>query len=347
MDSKVNFTLVGLFVVTFISALIVFIFWLGKFNTDTKEVDLYKIYLNESVAGLNIESSVKYKGVNIGVVKNININPNNSEQIKLLIEVKVNTPIKIDTYAVLESQGITGLKYIDLIGGKNSSKLLKNNKDAIPLIKSKLSLLSSLSSSSNSIVSKVDGILTKIDTLLSNKNMKNIQNTLNNANSITANLNHTSNIVDKNVKHIITQVNSTLDNTNKLTKNISHSTSLIDKKIDHVVSNIDRISDNINKSLDSINNSMTKDVSVMMDNITDASIKAQDIFSTLAKDMKSGKYNLKDITNDSLKRFDTLMLEWEKTMEQTQNVLDKYKDSPSDLIFKSREEDFGPGEKSE
>ena len=48
-----------------------------------------------------------------------------SEEIEVILEVKGGTPIKQDTVAILESQGITGLKYIDLVGGTKNSPLLK------------------------------------------------------------------------------------------------------------------------------------------------------------------------------------------------------------------------------
>ena len=347
MDSKVNFTLVGAFLFTFISALVIFTFWLGKYGNDIRKVNFYKIDVEESISGLNIESSVKYKGLNVGVVRQININPNNAEQIEILIEIKDTTPIKIDTVAVLESQGITGLKYIDLIGGSQKAPLLISSKDKISIIKSQLSLLGGLSNSAHGITTKVNNILKKIDNLLSKSNINNIGQTLDNTQHLTSNLNKSTKILNNKMEHILNTLDNTLQNSQDLTAHLNNSSAIIDNEIEHTINQINLITNSVNKTLDNINNVVGKDVKGMVNNIEDASKKAQKIFNKLSQDIHDGKFNLKDITNDSLKRFDILMMEWDKTMQNAQGVIEKYKESPSDLIFKRREDDFGPGEKNE
>ena len=114
MDTKINFFRIGLFVSAISFLLVLAIFWLGKYGLEYKKYDTYYIYFDESVSGLNIGSSIKYKGFDVGVVKNIKINPHNSEQIEVKIEIQKGTPIKDDNYAILGNLGITGLKYVEL-----------------------------------------------------------------------------------------------------------------------------------------------------------------------------------------------------------------------------------------
>ena len=127
MDTKINFFKIGLFVIAFVIALLILVFWLGKYGFEKKKFDEYSIYFKESVAGLNIGSSIKYKGFDVGTVSEIKFNPNNSEEIQVDVSIKKDTPIKEDNYAVLGNLGITGLKYIELKGGSNNSKLLDAN----------------------------------------------------------------------------------------------------------------------------------------------------------------------------------------------------------------------------
>jgi len=304
MDSKVNFTLVGTFLFVFIIGLVSFTFWLGKYGTDSKKVSHYKVYLSESIAGLNIESSVKYKGLNIGSVKDIKISSKNTQNIEILLEVDGNSPIKEDTVAILESQGITGLKYIDLVGGSKNSTILKGINGEIPVIKSKPSFLGSLGDSAQDISQKVNSVLDKLNYLL---NKENIQ-----------------------------QLSSTLKNTNQLTSNINNTTANIDKFIDSISLTINKI--------DKLLEYDTKDT---IKNINETSTAAKLTFEQLSKEIKNGKFDLKEITNNSLKRFDELLIEWDRTMENAEIMIDKYSDSPSDIIFKSRSDNFGPGEKNE
>jgi phospholipid/cholesterol/gamma-HCH transport system substrate-binding protein len=124
MEPKVNYVLVGSFVVLLGGALLGVILWLGK--TDYRGVyDRYEAYMRESVAGLSVNSTVKYRGVDVGRVKEIVLNPDNPEEVRLTLDIARGTPVKVDTIAVLETQGLTGLATINLTGGSRDSPPLQ------------------------------------------------------------------------------------------------------------------------------------------------------------------------------------------------------------------------------
>ena len=89
MDTRINFFKIGLFVIALIILLLITTFWLGKYGFEKKKFDEYTIYFKESVSGLNIGSSIKYKGFEVGNVKEIKINPNNSEEIQIDITIQL------------------------------------------------------------------------------------------------------------------------------------------------------------------------------------------------------------------------------------------------------------------
>jgi phospholipid/cholesterol/gamma-HCH transport system substrate-binding protein len=120
MEPKVNYVLVGSFVALFGAAVLGVILWLGK--TDYRGVyDRYEAYMRESVAGLSVNSTVKYRGVDVGRVKSIALNPDNPEEVQITLDIARGTPIKTDTIAVLETQGLTGLATINLTGGSREA----------------------------------------------------------------------------------------------------------------------------------------------------------------------------------------------------------------------------------
>lgn len=124
MEPKVNYVTVGLFVVGLIAAILAVVLWLGK--SDYRGVyDRYFAYMRESVAGLSINSSVKYRGVDVGRVKDIELNPENPEEVRLTLDILRGTPIKTDTVAVLETQGLTGLATLNLTGGSRDAPVLE------------------------------------------------------------------------------------------------------------------------------------------------------------------------------------------------------------------------------
>jgi len=197
MDTKINFFKIGLFIVISTALLLGVVFWLGKYGFEDKKFDKYAIYFKESISGLNVGSTVKYRGFEVGSVEEIKINPNNSEEIQLDIIIKKEIPIKADIYAVLGNLGITGLKYIELKGGSNSSELLKPNESGLRVIPSKTSMLASLEESTAGITSELLLVLVQIKKVLNNENINNFSQTMKNIEQISSHLNDNQKIFDE------------------------------------------------------------------------------------------------------------------------------------------------------
>jgi phospholipid/cholesterol/gamma-HCH transport system substrate-binding protein len=140
MEPKVNYILVGSFVAFLGAAVLVGILWLGK--TDYRgSYDRYEAYMRESVAGLSVDSTVKYRGVDVGRVKSITLRPDNPEEVLLTLDIVRGTPVKTDTIAKLETQGLTGLATINLTGGSRDALSLQvQTGQAYPVIKTGPSL---------------------------------------------------------------------------------------------------------------------------------------------------------------------------------------------------------------
>lgn len=120
MEPKVSYILVGSFVLFLGAAVLTGILWLGK--TDYRgSYDRYLTHMQESVAGLSVDSTVKYRGVDVGRVKAIALKSDNPEEVLLTLDIVRGTPIKTDTIAVLETQGLTGLATINLKGGSRDA----------------------------------------------------------------------------------------------------------------------------------------------------------------------------------------------------------------------------------
>jgi ABC-type transporter Mla subunit MlaD len=117
MDDKVNYTLVGAFVLGLGLVLVAGVLWLASGWGGQQTMDPYQAVIQESVAGLSLDAPVKYLGVDVGKVDAIAINPDNSQQVRLHFLVNHGTPIKTDSVAVLKTQGLTGIAYVELSGG--------------------------------------------------------------------------------------------------------------------------------------------------------------------------------------------------------------------------------------
>ena len=109
MESKVKFASVGAFVIVLTLAMIGGALWLSSGKYYRKTYDTYETYMTESVSGLNLNAPVRYRGVDVGRVRTIMLAPDNVEQVRLVLDVERGTPVKEDTLATLQMQGLTGI----------------------------------------------------------------------------------------------------------------------------------------------------------------------------------------------------------------------------------------------
>ena len=190
MYSKVNYTIVGVFVLLFSIGVIWFAFWLAKFGLQY-EYNSYKVEMKESVAGLSIDSNVKLRGVNVGRVSEIRINPKDIEKVEIILKIEKDIPIKEDMVASTQMLGVTGLLSIEILGGTNAAKTLLPTEEYMPLIKSKPSLLSKLTNNLGGMSEKLDTLLNQSEKLFSEHNIETLGHIFDNAEKVSSKANVT------------------------------------------------------------------------------------------------------------------------------------------------------------
>jgi phospholipid/cholesterol/gamma-HCH transport system substrate-binding protein len=179
MDDKVNYALVGGFVLVLGALLVAGVLWLAAGLGGRQAMDAYQAVIQESVAGLSIDAPVKYLGVDVGKVARIEIDPQNSEQVRLHFLVKRGTPIKRDSVAVLKAQGLTGIAYIELSGGSaGSPPLLAGADGEIPTIPTKPSLSARLENVLSNVLANVDRVSNNLNAVLGPDNQAALKSTL-------------------------------------------------------------------------------------------------------------------------------------------------------------------------
>lgn len=198
MHDKVNYALVGAFVLGLGAAFVAAVLWLAAGAEGKTKYLTYQSIVKESVSGLNIDAPVKLLGVTVGKVSQIAIDSSNTSQVRLLFSIEQGTPIKVDTEAVLKSQGLTGIAYVELTGGSaESAALLPTVAVAIPSITSKASLSTRLESVLGTVLSNVDSVSENINGVFDTKNRAAIQQILADTAAITQTLASQKSVVTK------------------------------------------------------------------------------------------------------------------------------------------------------
>ncbi len=174
-----NYALVGAFVLGLGAMLVAGVLWLASGGAFQKKYELYLAVMDESVAGLNLNAPVKYNGVDVGKVQSIQLDPANPESVRLIFAIERGTPIKVDTVAVLKTQGLTGIAYVELAGGAlDAAPLLASAPGEYPVIRTKPSLSARLENVLTSVLAKLDRTSSNIDAILSDDNRKALSSTL-------------------------------------------------------------------------------------------------------------------------------------------------------------------------
>jgi phospholipid/cholesterol/gamma-HCH transport system substrate-binding protein len=175
----VNYTLVGAFVLILCTALIAGLLWLVSGGLLHRQVDLYLSIVDESVNGLSVSAPVKYNGVDVGQVRSIALDATNTQRVLLTFAIKRGTPITVDTRAVLKTQGLTGIAYVDLSGGGHgAAPLVASVPGGLPVIPTKASLSARLEDVLTAGLAKLERTTARVDELLSPANLAALSSTL-------------------------------------------------------------------------------------------------------------------------------------------------------------------------
>lgn len=183
---------VGAFVLALMFGMLGFVAWLAHYSGE-ETYAYYDILYDGDVTGLNIDGPVRYRGIVVGRVTDMKIDPENFERVRITIEVDENTPLRTDSYATIEPQGITGVLYVLLTGGSAAAEPLpKTASEPYPEIPSQPGKLAQIVESIPEMLHKATVLLEQVTLLFSAENQTAIGNTLKNLESITGQLNASS-----------------------------------------------------------------------------------------------------------------------------------------------------------
>jgi phospholipid/cholesterol/gamma-HCH transport system substrate-binding protein len=180
MENRAHALVAGIFVILLSTTVALVATWFSGSNIQRTE---YLVVTKESVSGLNPQSAVHYRGVNIGKVENIEFDPDNPQQILVHIAVNENVTLRNSVYAQLGYQGVTGLAYIQLNDDGIGTEQLASDA-RIPM---RRSLLDEVAGSGQDLLSNVNQLVIKMHHLLNDENQTQVSQILYNIQKATRN----------------------------------------------------------------------------------------------------------------------------------------------------------------
>lgn len=308
-----------------LAAILIFtVLWLASGGTLQKKYDLYLAIVEESVAGLNVNAPVKYNGVDVGKVKNIQLDPSNPERVQLIFAIERGTPIKVDTVAVLKTQGLTGIAYVELDGGaKNAAPLLAVGEDRYPVIQTKPSLSTRLENVLTTVLAKLDNTSSNIDSLLSNENRESFKSALTDIASVSRTIAARKADIDAGIANVA----RTADNTARATQ-----------KLRPIIAKVEPLVDQLRVTITQINHS-----AAAIEKASDAAAIAS---TSAGKTVESAGANFERYTQETLPEVQRLLGELNELSASLKRLTEQTERDPASLLRGRSTVPDGPGESS-
>ncbi len=311
MEPKVSYALVGLFVILLGGALLGTVLWLSQGDYRTV-YDSYYAYMRESVSGLSVNALVKYRGVDVGQVKEIVLNPENPEEVRLTLEIARGTPLKEDTVAILSVQGLTGFALVNLTGGSRESPLLKIKPgETYPVIKTGLSLFVRLDEAVSSLLTDLNRLTNDVHALVGEENRVAFKQILGDVANLTHTLAARSELLDRGVTSAV-----------------------------RTLENIAKVSAQIDEQMPMILGNLSRSANAMQDMAQNVAHTSKEVGAVLS----DNRQNVERFTGQALTETNLLVSELRQLTISLQRLVQQLAQEPNSLIFGRQPLPLGPGE---
>jgi phospholipid/cholesterol/gamma-HCH transport system substrate-binding protein len=313
MARKTSKFMIGLFVTIGILIGMVAVVWLGASKYLEKGA-IYATYFNESVQGLQLDSAVKYRGVEVGRVEKIRVAPDNN-LIEVVMKINLRGKLERDDVAQLKAAGITGIVFVELERKEPGEPDLSPKitfASEYPIISSKPSDIKQLLAGIEDIIQSMK----KIDTQGISDQVKStlhvLESTIEGANRVVGSVEKT--LGAGKLEEAMGEIKNTLLKVQSFISDVQKELQALN--LAKTGANVERAT----ARLDQIMNS--GQVETILGEVNDAARKMKQLVEGLDKRSLAITNNIRD-TSDNLKR----------ASESLEMLVDRVYASPSDLLF--------------
>lgn len=187
MERHANYALVGFASLILFIGITVFAFWLARMQF-SQDYDLYDVVFTEPVRGLSAGGEVHFNGIKVGEVTDLALDRRDPNRVIARVRVDSETPVRVDSRATLEPQGVTGVNYVQISAGTPSKRLLKaaTPPNEVPVLLSQRSAISGLLEGGDTVLTRTVEVLDRINRVVSDENIRTVSAALSDVQAVTA-----------------------------------------------------------------------------------------------------------------------------------------------------------------
>lgn len=180
METRANYLLIGTFTLAGIAGLIGLFLWFAQVQLNERFA--YFDVRFTSVSGLSDASDVRFAGLPVGQVVDVRLSPERDGTVLVRLEIDAATPVRPESIATIESQGVTGVSYVGISAGRPESPLLVPSEDTpVPQIEAGRSVIQSLSEEAPELITEALVVVKGVSELFGPENQSRVENILQNA----------------------------------------------------------------------------------------------------------------------------------------------------------------------
>ena len=301
MNGRVSYFTIGLFVSVAILAFAAMGLWLAG-GTGGQALMRYSIIFNEDVSGLMLGGQVRYLGVSVGQIADIQLITGDEIRVRIDIEIDAATPVDSGTFASLAYQGITGLALINLASEPGDhTPLAKLPGNEYPVITLKNTGLFAVFADAPEISKSLSQVLIRVNALLDADNRDAFSSSLNNIESLTAALSTR----EDEIAALPTELNNVL-------AQIQDTLTQMQSVLAEVQPGIAPIVDNMNKTTENLAN-----LSARLDGW-----------------LANNEAELEMFTKDGLSKLPKMISDTRNAVRELEKLFRELRDNPSSLLYK-------------
>jgi phospholipid/cholesterol/gamma-HCH transport system substrate-binding protein len=338
METRANHLLVGGFVLLFAAGLFGFVIWLAKFQGEV-ELSTYKIVFEDSVSGLSVGNAVRYSGVRVGAVTEIKLDPDAPGKVVVLVELQDDVPIKRDTVASLELEGITGARYVLLSGGSSSAPVLTAEGDEIPEIPSQPSALAKVLEGAPEVIANINLLLTRANTLLGPENQRNFATVMQNMAGFTTTLAENKDEIGE----LMREASVTMSNLREMSATINTLAADLSARsqelADSAKGTLNSV-ENLAGTLDTAVQSGRRDVTDMLQEFQAAAASIREMSNQIQGMVAENREPLRDFTATGLYELANLLTEARQLITGLNRVTTEVERDPARFLFGDPQEGY-------
>ena len=259
METRANYALIGLFTLAVIAAAFGFVYWFSGGDRGQAKQTI-RVVFSGSVSGLSKGSIASFNGLRVGEVTEISLLPEDPRRVVAIVQVEANAPIRSDTRARLEYQGLTGVAAIALTGGEpNAPPLVAGPGQPMPTIFADRSDFQDLIESARNIARRADDVMERISRVISD-NETSINRTVQNIEKFSQALGENADGIDRFLAQIgqaAEKVGPLAEKLETLATNVDEVVRSVDReRVARIVENVDNFTTSLSDSRNDVSKAL-------------------------------------------------------------------------------------------